>query len=906
MKILSRIWFPATVTALAAAGIMGFGKTPGERLEAPSQEPVADTVVYTPDAYKLNRRGDFTEIAIADSLLDSGSDSLDFAAEADTLPRLTARDTVKAPDSLRLTDPFRYKWYVALVDSLTHVQVRDSLHHSSDSLKVSADTLKALFLKMHNASDSLKWSADSLHSRLDSLTYTKIDSIYIADSAATARAIFEAWYWSLSRKERRKYDAEQLLPIKLAEMDSLRKIKQEKQDIRDSIIENTPRILETFALPDSLFYKRMVVWQTDPDFQKITPVRYDTSFNYRFYDYPFLRKDVNANWLGVAGSPTQYYNYFLRESRERVPFYDALESWSCSPSDMLHFNTKVAYTELCYFGTLLGNSDKESDNLHIFTTQNITPALNFSILFDRFGGGGMLENEETRNKTFAVGVNYLGKKYLMHAGYISNSVSHEENGGIQDNSWIRDTTVEFREIDVALKSASSKTEKKTFFLEQELRVPFNFINEWKARKDTNFVYNADSLDRDITTAFVGHSSEFSTYGRSYTDDVSSSNTFASNYYNNTFNFKDGATADSMGVRKFDNKLFIRLQPWSEDAVVSKLDIGIGDKLMNYFDSTSVRPTTHKENSMYLYAGAEGQMLDGYVTWDAKGKYTLLGDELADFELGANASLKFYPFRKARKSPVSVRAHFSSTLLTPSYYERRLQSNHYSWDNEFGKASTTRIQGEIDIPHWRMNATVGYALLANNTYYDTLGIVRQNPDAMSVLSASLRKEFVFGPLHLDNRALLQFSSNRNVVPVPTLALNLKWYFEFVAQKNEAGDKPILTMQIGANAYWNTKWYSPAWNPALGVFHTQNKNEYTNGPYFDVFINMQWKRAVIFLKYQNAGAGWPMRKYDFFSGDHYIVTGNGMDGLKLGIYWPFYLQPGRSADHSADHKLSSAGR
>ena len=902
MKILSRIWFPVTVTALAAAGALGFGQNPGERLEAPAQEPVADTVIYARDAYKLNRRGDFAAIAIADSLLDSGSDSLDFTAEADTLPHLTARDTIKVPDSLRLTDPFRYKWYVALVDSLTHVQVRDSLRHSSDSLKISADTLKTLFLKMRDVSDSLRWSADSLHAREDSLVYTKIDSIYIADSTSAAQAAFYAWYWSLSRKERRKYDAEQLLPIKLAEMDSLRKVKQEKQDIRDSIVENTPRILETFALPDSMFYKRMVAWQTDPDFQKITPVKYDTSFNYRFYDYPFLRKDVNANWLGVAGSPAQYYNYFLRESRERVPFYDALESWSCSPSDMLHFNTKVAYTELCYFGTLLGNSDKESDNLHIFTTQNITPALNFSILFDRYGGGGMLENEDTRNKTFAVGANYLGKKYMMHAGYISNSLSHEENGGIQDNMWIRDTTVEFREINVALKNASSKTTKKTFFLEQELRIPFNFINEWKARKDTNFVYNADSLDRDITTAFVGHSSEFSTYSRTYTDDVSSSNTFASNFYNNTFNFKDGATADSMGVRKFDNKLFLRLQPWSEDAAVSKLDIGIGDKLMNYFDSTSLRPTSHKENSMYLYAGAEGRMMDGYITWDAKGKYTLLGDEAADFELGANASLKFYPFRKARKSPVSVSAHFSSTLLTPSYYERRLQSNHYSWDNDFGKASTTSIRAEIDIPHWRMNASVGYALLANNTYYDTLGIVRQNPDAMSVLSASLRKEFVFGPLHLDNKALLQFSSDQNVVPVPTLALNLKWYFEFVAQKNEAGDKPILTMQIGANAWWNTKWYSPAWNPALGVFHTQNKNEYNNGPYFDIFINMQWKRAVIFLKYQNAGTGWPMRKYDYFSGDHYVVTGNGMDGLKLGIYWPFYKQPGKSRDHNHDsHKL-----
>ena len=56
-----------------------------------------------------------------------------------------------------------------------------------------------------------------------------------------------------------------------------------------------------------------------------------------------------------------------------------------------------------------------------------------------------------------------------------------------------------------------------------------------------------------------------------------------------------------------------------------------------------------------------------------------------------------------------------------------------------------------------------------------------------------------------------------------------------------------------------------------------------------MNVQWKRACIFIKYQNAGGGWPMDKFDYFSADRYIVTQNGIDGLKIGIYWPFYAQP-----------------
>ena len=34
--------------------------------------------------------------------------------------------------------------------------------------------------------------------------------------------------------------------------------------------------------------------------------------------------------------------------------------------------------------------EKEADNLHLFTTQNITPELNFQLLYERFGGEGML------------------------------------------------------------------------------------------------------------------------------------------------------------------------------------------------------------------------------------------------------------------------------------------------------------------------------------------------------------------------------------------------------------------------------------------------------------------------------------------------------------------------------------
>jgi len=887
MKVLARIFFPVTVMAAATAGTLGLGREPVEtqRIIAVNVNP-PDTVIYPADAYKLRRVGNMEEFKIADSLLASlNSDTAWHESR-----RLTARDSIKAPDSLKYTNPFRYKYYVALLDPYIHKLVSDSLLHRCDSLKA--------------LPDSLRTPEDSLSSIIDMADRAKLDSMFRADSVWRDKEEFRIWYSSLSKKDRKMYDKEQLEILKKAELDSITEVKDSLKAVKDSITENTPRILEAYAIPDSMAHKRIITWTEDRDFGRVVePHIPDTAFNYRFYDYRWQREDVNATWLGTAGSPVQKYDFFQRGSREGVTFNDPYEGWTYDPGNLPHFNTKTPYTELSYYGTILGMKDKESDNLHLFTTQNISPSFNFQLLYDRFGGGGFIENEEVKNNTGVVAINYLGKKYLMHAGYIHNAVSKGESGGIRDIGEVRDTLMDSRSIGIALTDASSRTAKNTFFLDQQFRIPFNFINKIKAKKDSTYHFDADSLDRNLTTAFVGHSSELSFYKRTYTDNIDPSDAFARNMYNNTFLYNNTATADTFKVMKLDNKIYMRLQPWSDDAAVSKLDVGIGDKLMTYRDSTTLRPLTHTENSAYIYAGAEGHIWNA-VTWNAKGSYTLLGANFGDFSVEGNASLKIYPFRRAKYSPLTISAHVETGLKEPDYYQKCINANHYRWyHDDFKKISTTKVSGKIDIPHWDLSADVGYALLSGTIYYDSTGIVRQHSDAMSVLSATLRKDLVFGPVHLENRGLVQLSSDQKVVPVPLLALNLRWYLQFVLQRDETKTGNILTMQIGANGWYNTQWHSPAWNPNLGVFYNQTQRLYENGPVFDFFINMQWKRAVIFIKYQNALRGWPMKhSRDYFSADRYVLDCTGdkvfsLDVLKFGIYWPFYIQPAKLKGASA---------
>ena len=888
-SIVSKIAFPAFVASIAALHVVATdpGVTVDTRLTG---VPIAvmterpDTVIYPVNGYKKGwTEADFMMDVntLADSLADDYNPADTVAAPADTLPKLTARDTIKVPDSLRLTDPFRYEYYVALHDRPTYLAVRDSLLASQDSL-----------------------------------TCHMLDSIYVSDSVTRAKLEYDRWYAGLSKQEKKKLKVEEKTRQKVAKMERDQAVKDSIQTIRDSILKATPRILETFALTDSMQYKRIVRWTHEQEFHKITLVPADTGFNYRFHDYPFLRNDVNATWLGVAGSPVQYYNFFNRKSKDKVSFYEALESWGHTPADVTMYNTKTPYTELAYSGTLLADSDKESDNLHLLTSQNITPEFNFTLVFDRFGGGGILNNETTANKNTQVTANYLGKKYMAHAGYLYNGVNRTENGGIVDLRGIRDTTVNARELDVFLTGAQSKVKKNTVFLDQQYRIPFEFINRIKDRKldkeleahyrDSVMAVSdtvsaealtqwldkrreeraqADTLgDRDITTAFIGHSTEYSTYRRTYSDQVSASSPIADGFYHNAHYIHPSVTADSMRVQRIENRVFLRLQPWAEDAIVSKLNVGVGDRLLNYyaFDPTFTRKKQSVTwNSAYLYAGVEGS-LRNYINWDAKGEFVFLGHEIGDLSLDANLRVSLYPFRRARKSPLTLDVHFDTSLDEPEYYHQHMYTNHFKWDNDFSKQSVTRVQGRLSVPRWKLDAGVGYALLANNVYYDTLGVIRQNATPMSVLSADLHKEFVLGILHLDNRVLFQLSSNPDVIPLPKVAVNLKYFVQFNISQG------ILLMQIGANGLYNTAWNSPSWNPALGVFHNQVENVYNNGPYVDAFVNMQWKRATIFIKYENANQGWPMKKNDYFSANRYIVT---QRAVKLGIYWPFYTQPGK---------------
>jgi len=318
-----------------------------------------------------------------------------------------------------------------------------------------------------------------------------------------------------------------------------------------------------------------------------------------------------------------------------------------------------------------------------------------------------------------------------------------------------------------------------------------------------------------------------------------------------------------------------LQPWAQDAIISKLDGGVGYQILsvyNFRPEFYLQPARNiKYNNLYLYFGASGQFKK-YFQWNAFSKYNIAGYNSGDFSLDAKVKFSAYPIEKG--------IHFIGKLklstTSPDWFQNYLYSNHYFWDNNFGKITETRVEGIIDIPKYKMQAFLGYALVDNLIYYGIDGVIGQHNHLEKILSAYLQKDLKAWKLHFDNRILYQYTSNSEIMPLPTLSANLRYYFEFDVVKN------VMKAQIGANLIFNTEYYAPSYSPALGQFHLQNDRKIGNYPYIDAFLNIQWKRASIFIKYINATQDWP--DGDYFSANHYIRP---QSVVKVGIHWPFYI-------------------
>ncbi len=625
---------------------------------------------------------------------------------------------------------------------------------------------------------------------------------------------------------------------------------------------SAPRVLETHLFSEILKRQKLFTWHHNRYTNALELQRIDTLINDRFRDYPFLQRDVGANYLGTVGSAVILHDYFKRPSNDYFYYFTPYIEYAITPENISFFNTKKPYVYFNYAGTLFGNSSFEEGNVAIVVSANFLPEWNWTVRYRHFGTRGMLSNEATDNNEITLSTSYSGKRYNAHAGFIYNGWKNQENGGMVDDRNVLDTVIDVRVIDVSLKSASSKINNYSFFVTQTYGVPLNFFR------------NDSTIKDDGTAVYFGHSGEYTTIARTYVDQIAADDSLGRSYYNNQFYINPTNSRDSMRTMLLDNKLFITLQPWASSFIISQVTGGVGYSwLLNYVFRPSfyVSPTENvPQNNFYLYGAARGEF-SRYFYWNAFARYDFAGYTQNDFRIDGKVGISFYPLAKG--------IHLTGGLLfqakRPDYFLNNTYSNHFVWQNNFDKTLETRISAKLEIPDWELEAGFDYSLLSQYVYFGNDAMPAQHGSEISVLAGYLKKNFKLWYFHFDHRILVQASSNQGVLPLPLVSANLTYYLQGELVRG------VLTAQIGVDAYYNTKYYAYGYNPDAGNFHTQNVREIGNYPYMDAFVNMKWKHATIFAKVINVGEGWP--NSDYFSALHYIRS---QRAFKLGISWNFY--------------------
>jgi hypothetical protein len=641
----------------------------------------------------------------------------------------------------------------------------------------------------------------------------------------------------------------------------IRKGKTKKEKIK-------PDTLVTYFFKDTLRYNRIITWTINRYLNTPNLASPDTLQSENMTELPFYKEDVGVSYLGATGSATLLHDFFKRKQSDIFPFMDPYSLYGFTPDNIRFYNTKGPFSSLSYYTS--GAKNVSEDNTKVLLTRNISPSLNVGLYYHKMGTKGTYQNQRTRDKTFNMFVSYVGKKYVAHAGYIYNGINNKENGGIVNDLYVEDTVINSNAIDVKLKSALNILSSNTYFLTHSYGIPLN-------------LFGRDSLDTaEGTVVYFGHTFEYSRYRRVYTDGISDTayvdlltgQRNYMHYYNDHYQSAVGSY-DSTFASGLDNRLFIRLQPYSSTAIISKIDGGIGYRFDKYYGFT---PESYiygmkgeKLSTGYIYGNAEG-LFSKYFSWEAFLKYNFLGYRVNDLNLDANAKLSLYPLKGG--------VHFSGRFLLDNreqpYFIKKYYSNHFQWDNNFSKTIETRIEAAVNVPDWNLELGFKNSVISNHVYFDDNALPQQTSEVLNITSLYLNNKLKWWMLRLDTRLVAQNASNANILPLPAFSGNIMFYLETQLVKN------VLNVRAGLDVRYNTRFYDYAYNPATGMFHTQSEKKIGNYPWTDLFASFKWKRANIYVKYTNAGEG-IVGGGNYFSALHYPRNKR---MLRYGVNWYFH--------------------
>lgn len=518
--------------------------------------------------------------------------------------------------------------------------------------------------------------------------------------------------------------------------------------------------------------------------------------------------------------------------------------------------------------TALSQNWNRNDNQHIFLTHR------YNIGFSRKVS---MTEEEIKAKKFA-----MASKKENEAQKRKDKATQE--GRLDDDKTV---TLQGRPDDAKIMGAepiSQKKDNNRVALDKQAADSL-LAAEKKTQVDTAWM----KKEFVPVTSFI-HTLKFDNYRRIY-----QAYKTPTDFYANTYTVDEPLTGDSIYDKtrhyRLKNTFALSLLEGFNKWAKAGLKAFITSELRHFTLPSATGTDTYNEHNLSF--GAQLSKKQGKTFhYDAIAETWLTGEDAGQLKIDGTADLNFKLFGDT----LTLTANGFFYRLNPTFYYRHYHSRHAWWDNtNMSKILHSRIQGILNYQKTRTTLRVAVNEIKNYTYFAsshtiTSGkrvnhaiTVNQNSGAIHLLTASLSQDFTFGPLNWESVITYQNSSNKTILPVPTLNLYSNVYLRFKIAH-------VLRCDFGADVRYFTKYYAPDYVPSLGQYAVQTNTNTTgsdsrveigNYPVVNVYANFHLKhtRFFIMMSHLNAGTG----KKNYFYTPHYPLN---QSILRFGLSWNFF--------------------
>ena len=518
--------------------------------------------------------------------------------------------------------------------------------------------------------------------------------------------------------------------------------------------------------------------------------------------------------------------------------------------------------------TALSQNWNRNDNQHIFLTHR------YNLGFSR---KVPMTEEEIKAKKFA-----MASKKENEAQKRKDKATQE--GRLDDDKTV---TLQGRPDDAKIMGAepiSQKKDNNRVALDKQAADSL-LAAEKKTQVDTAWM----KKEFVPVTSFI-HTLKFDNYRRIY-----QAYKTPTDFYANTYTVDELLTGDSIYDKtrhySLKNTFALSLLEGFNKWAKAGLKAFITSELRHFTLPSATGTDTYNEHNLSF--GAQLSKKQGKTFhYDAIAETWLTGEDAGQLKIDGSADLNFKLFGDT----LTLTANGFFYRLNPTFYYRHYHSRHAWWDNtNMSKILHSRIQGILNYQKTRTTLRVAVDEIKNYTYFAsshtiTSGkrvnhaiTVNQNSGAIHLLTASLSQDFTFGPLDWESVITYQNSSNKTVLPVPTLNLYSNVYLRFKIAH-------VLRCDFGVDVRYFTKYYAPDYVPSLGQYAVQTNTNTTgsdsrveigNYPVVNVYANFHLKhtRFFIMMSHLNAGTG----KKNYFYTPHYPLN---QSILRFGLSWNFF--------------------